>query len=74
MKTVREVRVHATPTQKMHMGLQTHRCEVHKIEYKIEQKTKHATMLDPAVLRHIIARSMQYVEAIDTQKNLIDIQ
>lgn len=46
----------------------------HKIEYKIERKTKHATMFDPAVLRHIIARSMQYVEAIDPQKNLIDIQ
>lgn len=46
----------------------------HKIEYKIEQKTEQVTMLDPAVLRHIIARSMQYVEAIDPQKNLIDIQ
>lgn len=47
---------------------------VQKIEHKIERKTEHATMLDPAVLRHIIARSMQYVEAIDPQKNLIDIQ
>lgn len=74
MKTVHEVRVHATPTQKMHMGLQAHRCEVHKIEYRIERKTEQVTMLDPAVLRHIIARSMQYVEAIDPQKNLIDIQ
>lgn len=48
--------------------------DVQKIEHKIARKTEQVTMLDPAVLRHIIARSMQYVEAIDPQKNLIDIQ